>query len=149
MKLEAKEKRRVEFVRKFEAAKATTMRDNERGPVGATLNRCPLIIPQLQMAYTPSEGLIHLPPDWPAESKRSTPPFPLNTSALLPLPAEVVAELASDLSNLLDDTESLVNEEVATQAQSLSKAASTPAQATSAPVRPVQAPQQSQRKRQR
>merc|ERR550537_1219249 len=92
------------------------MRDNERGPVGATLNRCPLIIPQLQMAYTPSEGLIHLPPDWPTESKRSTPPFPLNTSALLPLPDEVVAELASDLSSLLDDTESLVNAEVATQA---------------------------------
>ena len=40
-KLEAKEKRRVEFVRKFEAAKAIAMRDNERGPVGATLNRCP------------------------------------------------------------------------------------------------------------
>ena len=146
-KLEAKDKRRIEFVRKFEAAKAIAMRQSDRGRAGATLNRCPLIIPQLKMAYTQAEGLIHLPPDWPVQSKRPTPPFPLSSSALLPLPDDLVTELGSELSAMLDESESVPSQNETTQAdQAPRETAEATAARTSAPIRPTQGPQQKWRK---
>ena len=58
----------------------------------SVLNQCPYVIPTLEMAYTETEGLIHLP----AQHTKTAPmaaPFPLQEDALLPLDDTVVAEL--------------------------------------------------------
>ena len=90
------EQRRIAFVRQFEAAKAAA---RHQPATKSVLNHCPYVIPTLQMAYTETEGLIHLP----AQRHNTMPmaaPFPLQEDALLPLDDSVVVELTEAAAQL-------------------------------------------------
>ena len=96
MQADKSEQRRIAFVRQFEAAKAAA---RHQPATKSVLNHCPYVIPTLQMAYTETEGLIHLPAER-TNTMSMAAPFPLQQDALLPLDDTVVAELTEAAAHL-------------------------------------------------
>ena len=90
------EQRRIEFVQRFEAAKAAA---RHQPATKSVLNHRPYVIPTLEMAYTETEGLIHLPAQR-TNTMSMAAPFPLQQDALLPLDDTVVAELTEAAAHL-------------------------------------------------
>ena len=90
------EQRRIAFVQRFEAAKAVA---RHQPATKSVLNQCPYVIPTLEMAYTETEGLIHLPAQR-TNTMSMAAPFPLQEDALLPLDDTMVAELTEAAAQL-------------------------------------------------